>query len=1086
MLFVCMNNGRCTLNVFAMDEELTHLSSCGSPYDVTTWYTDGAAQIKAAVFFPGTEELCLIEQSGRARVYSFLDLGFRPVAIQLPLMIESAHAAPDTSALLVVEGTMEGIKQIRVFHRAAFDNENATQGVVRDLPDQFNHLGTQFIVTSLGQRNVTLLALLPRTPELHSVAVEISRQEEGFYLQLKEDQEELSKMVAKTHNSLLNCFGEVWDRFPVISAIKRETILADGRLAAAVTFVTDESTPEFTPYFKDMIQSFKKRSRKPTKGQLDSIQLGSLPFRDIDWDRGSGSVFWAGEWLVELLCLIPIHIAVARENHFIPLKDGIFDLRFQQQLLGAEVFKIIDNLSIGWYESIFNSYHAKKEVKVISSMGEQSVGKSYSLNHIVDSSFAGSALRTTEGVWLSVCPLEKTLVVALDFEGIYSIERTPQEDMLLVLLNAALSNLIIFRNNFALGREVAKMFTSFQASACMFDPEANPRLFQGCLAVVIKDVVDGDKQEIVQEFSKKFDQICRKDKTNNFIKRLHANQLRIIPWNVIESPKFYTLFSQLRKQLFKQETTHASAGEFLMTLKTLMAKLKAQDWGAMDQTLVKHRCALLSAYLPRALETGYAEVDHLIEELKNLDNQEVIPSSDSKAMFYLGNSPLERQDNFRGLLTSLHIESAHNDVTELQQHIRTMVQARVTHVGRWINANISRFQTDSADILAIKREFKDLSEALNANTSLCLIKCSSCQLSCLLVESHESQDHDCNTNHMCLERCEFLDDHNGLSEDDDSCDLPAGHGGPHICGGTEHVCGRICFLSDRRGCQQRCTKTIGHEGEEHACSARVHQCGEPCSLRHVQYTCNDSCTRPFGEGHDRHSCDNLSCPIRCELCPSLCTLGGHLHSMDAAATPMHLCGQRHSCKHDCDIPGYCEVITIPHAVKIPFERQHELFRSTKYTQVAKRHACVITIPSGERDHPGPHVHSTATNSFHYCKAECLSCGYICQLSFGHSQLEHRTVHGSMEKTSWVIGGAADEFVEIRGLKYSAQDGGGSQLCSSVCSDLGRHVHIDYCRNAPDNCREPESEHITHPIHPNPSEPKDWISHKAFWDRSGMY
>ena len=69
--------------------------------------------------------------------------------------------------------------------------------------------------------------------------------------------------------------------------------------------------------------------------------------------------------------------------------------------------------------------------------GEQSVGKSYSLNHFVDTSFAGSAMRTvslqptaslraghihrllikTEGVWMSVTPTHNALVVALDFEG---------------------------------------------------------------------------------------------------------------------------------------------------------------------------------------------------------------------------------------------------------------------------------------------------------------------------------------------------------------------------------------------------------------------------------------------------------------------------------------------------------------------------------------------------------------------------------------------------------------------------------------------------------------------------------------------
>ena len=86
-----------------------------------------------------------------------------------------------------------------------------------------------------------------------------------------------------------------------------------------------------------------------------------------------------GEWMVELLCLIPIHIAVARENRFVPLNNGVIDPRLENHLLGAEVSQIVDALNIGWYESIFNSYLATKPVKVISSMGEQSVG---TLNYV--------------------------------------------------------------------------------------------------------------------------------------------------------------------------------------------------------------------------------------------------------------------------------------------------------------------------------------------------------------------------------------------------------------------------------------------------------------------------------------------------------------------------------------------------------------------------------------------------------------------------------------------------------------------------------------------------------------------------------
>ena len=76
-----------------------------------------------------------------------------------------------------------------------------------------------------------------------------------------------------------------------------------------------------------------------------------------DWPA---SRFRAGEWLADLLCLIPIHIAITHENRFVPLKDGVVSPQHERSLLGAEVNRIVDSLSLGWYESIFQSYWASK------------------------------------------------------------------------------------------------------------------------------------------------------------------------------------------------------------------------------------------------------------------------------------------------------------------------------------------------------------------------------------------------------------------------------------------------------------------------------------------------------------------------------------------------------------------------------------------------------------------------------------------------------------------------------------------------------------------------------------------------------
>jgi hypothetical protein len=68
--------------------------------------------------------------------------------------------------------------------------------------------------------------------------------------------------------------------------------------------------------------------------------------------------------------------------------------------------------------------------------------------------------------------------------------------------------------------------------------------------------------------------IVQEEQDANFISRLHAGQLNIVTWPVIESRQFYALFPMLKKRLDRQEVTHQTAGEFLHTLKTLMAKLK--------------------------------------------------------------------------------------------------------------------------------------------------------------------------------------------------------------------------------------------------------------------------------------------------------------------------------------------------------------------------------------------------------------------------------------------------------------------------------------------------------------------------------
>ncbi|KIO19084.1 hypothetical protein M407DRAFT_44020, partial [Tulasnella calospora MUT 4182] len=1066
----------CVLQQYLIDIESSTIHGRGSPFNLVPWYDHAVPKISHAAFFSGTDDLCLVESSGRIRILSIAQQNFRPATVQLegcPLFVRSS---PDGSALLVLEGARGAPLTLRVFHHASFGFKPF--GIHNVLPTSFDGIQS-FSITSIGERGrVFILGLNPSTHTIVSVSVDISRKETEYQFRAKQEGPRPNAAhCSSANNALITCFSEVWERFPVMAAIQRETISSGTRHPSSLTFICDSPNLPFSSYFRRMIRAFEETSKKPTGQRLASIHVSSSTFDETEWETPPTSNFKAGEWIVELLCLIPIHIAVADENRFVPLKDGVRDHAVERELLGAEVSRIIDSISLGWYESIFSVYMASKRVKVISSMGEQSVGKSYSLNHMIDSSFAGSAVRTTEGVWLSVCPTRDFLVVALDFEGALNVI-TPQEDMLLVLFNTALSNLIIFRNNFALSRDVANIF---QASTHLFDPKSNPKLFKGLLAIVIKDVVDGDKKDIVKEFSSKFSQIVSKEQASNFITVLHDSQLTVIPWSVILSPDFYRLFGKLGKTLFNQKTTHDSAGEFLITVKTLMAKMKAQDWGSLDRELNPHRVTAITKLLPNVLALGRLGPEADGEELRNMDNQIPIIRNDTSAVFYLEKDDTERAAALSRLVKDWNPNAARQSTSELVQHLQDVAERRIATAGKWMQENVSRFPEDNADMRALKRRFEDLSEALQANIQLCLAECASCSLRCMSNRSHANEGHDCGTSHQCIDLCDYPDDH----YTEESCGLPAGHGGRHICDPSSHLCGEPCHLNSRKGCQGHCIKQSGEEHSDHICAAQVHLCGEACDLRDLLLADGNTHFCFSNENHTRHVCDNrLSCPITCELCSRLCSMGDHFHGMDGNS--LHLCGQNHRCGHQCEAAGICEINTTPHSVESTFSGRHSTFSYTKYTQIAKRLDCAVDIPPGERQHEGPHVHSTKPQPFHYCKTRCLNCGYFCTLPLGHPQAEHDTAHGSMELTAWAVEGNADAVVEVQGRKFAAQETGAPQLCSSICRNLGRHAHIDYCRSGKGECREAESEHITTRMLPNLDRPKDWISHREFWARADPY
>ncbi|KAI0290685.1 hypothetical protein BC826DRAFT_1176746, partial [Russula brevipes] len=1083
MLVVCAS-AKMQLYAFVFDETFRTLQGQGSAVSLTPWYgqTTSIRQLSSVC---GSDEVVLVGSNAQVRIFSFITQQFRRI---LPPCSSRSGSEPS----------------LKAYH---WDTFGSTDGISLQIP---TFPLEDAVVTSIVSRGrVFLLALDIDRQCVNSIAIDVTRKVTEVVFQEKGNRDASCNGDRHTqHNSLLDCHKEVWTRFPVLPAVKRRTITSlSERQPKSLTFITRNPTQPFASYFSDLIQGSLSRP-----GSLLAMNYTESRCRLQIWShsRIRWSTDWnisqyrVGEWLVDLLCLIPIHIAVCRENRFVPLADGVISAELERSLLGADVNQIVDKLSFGWYESIFQSYMASKPVKVVSSMGQQSVGKSFSLNHLVDTSFAGSAMPTTEGVWMSVTPTDDELIVALDFEGVDSVERSPQEDTLLVLFNAAISNLVLFRNNFAFGRDISGLFQSFQSSASVLDPAANPSLFQSTLVIIIKDVVESDKVEIAREFSLKFQNIVEQEQDDNFISRLHGGKLDIIPWPVIESKEFYKLFTTLKRRLDLQKISHPTAGEFLRTIKTLMAKLKANDWGTLSQTMAEHRAKSLSALLPVALATGFSETEIEIEPLKEFDTDLVVESNDTAARFAISDEEPIPLVNIEVHLTALL--EAWNPTTprqsipdsewaaELTSYLNSLVDLRVKHVRSWLDCNTMRFQGDHAAIQNLHRRFDNMVIEMKTNIQICGAQCSSCHLLCIHSRFHEG-DHSCNTTHKCAHICGFCE----CEGDVKPCSARAGHPGKHICVVTAHLCGEPCKLLGRRGCWKTAQKSLNML-RMIICALR----SSICVASHVP-----SRGLHFREARPIRAWNVAAFLVTksTRLIPAIRgSVPRHVHCASGSAinnTSMGLLREHITCaekpthaRHYVQIRGFVKLIRhlSPSRLLSRAGMKHSNIQSTHKLQSG----CSALAPFRQDRCPmRGHMH-IARKASHFTSVKlaartvAIFARYLLMLMVvdkhtqGHAQQEHETSHGSMTQTRWAVDGPDGTSLELGGRNFSANDEGAPMMCNLFCSSMGRHVHINYCRAEEGGpCDGEEVQHINGRMTPSPNKPKDFITHRLYWRRMGF-
>jgi hypothetical protein len=218
-------------------------------------------------------------------------------------------------------------------------------------------------------------------------------------------------------NGLLDAYQQMFVKFPVqsclqtqqLGSLERRLILMLSEEVSKDTVNLDVLSDSARQYMKRSFDKLRKMTSKDVKALNDfkvSVVSGAHAAAVFESCFQSIEEVSFSDWLIRAFCLIPIQIALTSQNRFLPLKDGVISSLVEQRDMNgiAEYIsfgKYTNNsflvsffdemFFVGWYENIFHYFHDYK-VKVVSSMGEQSCGKSYMLNHLLGTAFDGSAM----------------------------------------------------------------------------------------------------------------------------------------------------------------------------------------------------------------------------------------------------------------------------------------------------------------------------------------------------------------------------------------------------------------------------------------------------------------------------------------------------------------------------------------------------------------------------------------------------------------------------------------------------------------------------------------------------------------------
>ncbi|KDO27333.1 hypothetical protein SPRG_07580 [Saprolegnia parasitica CBS 223.65] len=802
----------------------------------------------------------------------------------------------------------------------------------------------------------------------------------------------------------------------------------------------------------------------------------------------NGELAWAtmalGRWVLELVGSVAVPICRLRDNELELLRNGNVVTLSQY----AEVHQMVPQILFGPSSYILKAWSGP--IVVITSMGKPSTGKSYFLNHLTGSSFAVSGGRCTDGVWLALRPYRDALVVVLDFEGLRSSERSTQEDTLLSVLNAAISQLTIFRIDMRFGKDIDAMFSNFQKGISML--KGDNRLFSGQLYINAKDMNPDDAVSVMDAFTTKLARLLTDIPA---VTVMYGEDILVTdsaPPNRIGNYDGSYCYGLAQASICLAEArdrmTFSSGADFHEFLALVLAKLVRRDWTSMDDNIAAGKTVWLREQLRFALCNGKldaastmaspeiwaADDETMVAQRQAMGLANMVVPRDTEIDFGLAlDGPTDSLANLSVVKATLLHNMGRYARRRRDDDPLITAPRRVDHEVPfdvlwkyilWRREHRVRAWFESlggASRQLLQDDLNNCVETFKQLLRRCEHTCSTCKLGCFesFVHGH-AVPHDCGGSHRCEGRCAHC-------KDDEPCGAHAGHAGACNCGQMSHTCSQVCHLAAARNCDGNCHLNVDHSGP-HVCSVSEHLCPEKCEAEN----CRNACNHGLGVAHVTHSCGERRCQQRCSYvgCTATCATDDHFHAINA----LHSCGIEHTCHAECSASGVCELKVQQETMTA----QVDGASVTSYHQAnnAFRKKCNVKIQVNCVEHNGkPH---RCDANVHTCDARCPRCNYYCTKAYGHEGA-HATTHGTMA--------LAMDGCRSSGARDWRQ--GVAETCPFFCSKLGRgHVHYVPCSHTSvDACTYAAMDghrHSKMTLASNPTQPMDEVLHDTYWTTLG--